>query len=112
MSSRRQSIIRVRHYTRVSAKAKILRELRLVPKDQHRVFVEKADREALSPRKAESTYLLKRGKGNAYVEFEVQTVELKSQTNRLTGETEWFLRGEVDLSNRHPEGFDNRKART
>ncbi len=102
--------MRVRHYTRRSSKDRILEDMRLVPKDQHKVFVEKADRDALSPKQAEATYLLKRGKGNSYVEFDAQPAELASQTNRLTGATEWFLRGEVDLSKRRPEGFDNRGA--
>ena len=108
MSKRSQAALRVRHYTRRSGKDGILEEMRIVPRDQNKVFVEKADRDALSPKEAEATYLLKRGKGNAYVEFDALSQELASQTNRLTGATEWFLRGEVDLSERSPEGFDNR----
>lgn len=112
MSTTHRATIRVRHYTRVGSKDRILEAMRLIPRDQHKVFVEKADREPLAPRQAEANYLLKRGKGNAYVEFEVQVKELESQTNRLTGETELFLRGEVDLSDRDPRGFDNRRARS
>ena len=108
MSEGRQTTIRVRHYTRRSSKDRILEEMRIVPKDQHKIFVEKADRDALRPKDAEAIYLLKRGKGNAYVEFDAQPAELARQTNRLTGKKEWFLRGEVDLAERRPEGFDNR----
>src|SRR5436190_14017987 len=110
MSEGRQTTIRVRHYTRRSSKDRILEALRIIPRDQNKVFVEKANRDALSPKDAEATYLLKRGKGNAYVEFDAQPAELTCQTNRLTGKKEWFLRGEVDLAERRPEGFDNRGA--
>ncbi len=111
MSARRPRAIRVRHYTRRSSNDRILEEMQIVARDQNKVFVERADREPLGAREAEANYLLKRGKGNAYVEFDVRPHELESQTNRLTGDAEWFLRGEVDLSDRHPEGFDNTGAR-
>ena len=111
MSARRQTTIRVRHYTRASSKDSILEEMEIFSKDQNKVFVEKANRGPLSPREAEAAYLLKRGKGNAYVEFDIQPAELESQTNRLTGDEEMFLRGDVDLSKRRPEGHDNRGAR-
>src|SRR5260370_20332478 len=101
MSEPERTTIRLRHYTRVSSKERILANGRLVAGDQNKVFVERADRKPLSPRVAEATYLLKRGKGNAYVEFDVQPEEVCEQTNRLTGERELFVRGDVDLSKRN-----------
>jgi hypothetical protein len=101
------SPIRLRHYTRVSSKERILTEGRLIARDQHKVFVERADRQRLSARQAEATYLLKRGKGNAYIEFDAWPEEIHEQTNALTGVSELFLRGDVDLSTRNPQGFDN-----
>jgi hypothetical protein len=80
----------------------------MVARDQNKVFVERADRSPLSPRQAETTYLLKRGKGNAYIEFEAFPEEIHAQTNSLTGTNELFLLGDVDLSTRHPQGFDDR----
>jgi hypothetical protein len=71
------------------------------------VFVERADRSPLSARQAEAQYLLKRGKGNAYIEFDALPDEVYEQTNYLTGATEFFLRGDVVLSTRNPQGFDN-----
>ena len=99
--------IRLRHYTRTSSKERILVERRLVARDQHKVFVERAVRQPLSPREAETKYLLKRGKGNAYIEFDGLPQEVYEQTNPLTGVTEIFMQGDIDLSMRHPQGFDN-----
>lgn len=99
--------IRLRHYTRTNSKERILTEGRILARDQHKVFVERADRPALSRRQAEATYLLKRGKGNAYIEFDAQPEELSEQMNPLTGAIEFFLRGDVDLLGRNPEGFEN-----
>jgi hypothetical protein len=99
--------IRLRHYTRASSKERILAEGRLLARDQHKVFVERADRPSLSRRQAEVKYLLKRGKGNAYIEFDALPDEVHEQTNPLTGMVELFLRGDVDLSTRNPQGFDN-----
>ena len=99
--------IRLRHFTRRSSKERILAEERLLARDQNKVFVERADREPLSPREVEARYLLKRGRGNAYVEFDARPEEVYEQVNRLSGGTEFFLRGNVDLSGRNPQGFDN-----
>ena len=99
--------IRLRHFTRRSSKARSLVEEHLLARDQNIVFVERADREPLSPREVEARYLLKRGRGNAYVEFDARPEEVYEQVNRLTGGTEFFRRGNVNLSWRNPQGFDN-----
>ncbi len=108
MAETEQRRIRVRHYTRTSSKERILVDGCIIARDQHRVFVERASRQPLSRRQAEATYMLKRGKGNAYVEFDAFSEELLQQTNRFTGATEFFLQGDVDLSTRHPQGYENR----
>jgi hypothetical protein len=51
--------------------------------------------------------LLKCGKGNAYIEFDALPAEIYEQANSLTGVIELFLRGDVDLSTRNPQGIDN-----
>jgi hypothetical protein len=107
MGKERPPSVRLRHYTRISSKDRILAEGRMLAKDQNKVFVERAERKPLSPREAEAKYLLKRGKGNACVEFDGLPEELHQQVNGLTGERELFLQGDVDLSQRNPEGFDN-----
>lgn len=108
MAEAEQRSIRLRHYTRASSMEVILAEARLVARDQNKVFVERANRKQLSPRKAEVTFLLERGKGNAYVEFDALAEEVHEQVNRRTGVTELFLQGDVDLTGRNPEGFENR----
>jgi hypothetical protein len=107
MAETERTLLRLRHYTRISSKERILTEERIVARDQHKVFVERADRPPLSRRQAETRYLLKRGKGNAYVEFDALPEEVHEQMNPLTGATELFLLGDVDLSGRNPQGFDN-----
>jgi len=99
--------IRLRHYTRTSSKERILIEQRIFARDQHKVFVERAERPPLSRRQAEATYLLKRGKGNAYIEFNALLEEISEQTNTLTGAIELFFQGDIDLAGRDPQGFNN-----
>ncbi len=98
---------RVRHYTRKSAKDKILRDGRLEAKDQNKVFVEHANANPYGPQEAVDRYKLKPGKGNAYVEFDADDDELEQQTNPLTGRTEYLLRGDVKLAEHDPEAFEN-----
>jgi hypothetical protein len=86
---------------------RILQEAKINARDQNKVFVEYANADALSPRDAEKRHRLKRGKGNAYVEFDADDDEVNEQTNQLTGKREFFLRGDVDLTSRSPEGADN-----
>ena len=42
-----------------------------------------------------------------YPEFNALLDEIYEQTNPLTGAIELFLQGNVDLSGRDPQGFDN-----
>ena len=107
MGEAERATIRLRHYTRTSSKERILAEGRIIARDQNKVFVERADRPPLSARQAEAKYLLKRGRGNAYIEFDALPDEVYEQTNHLTGDAEFFLRGNVDLSTRNPQGCDN-----
>jgi len=100
-------MIRVRHYTRKSSKDKIIEEETLRAKDQSKVFVEHANGDPYSPRDAEARYLLKRGRGNAYVEFYAEEDEVEEQINPLTGRKEFFLRGDVDLTDRDADWVDN-----
>jgi hypothetical protein len=102
-----RATIRLRHYTRTGSKERILTEGQIIARDQNKVFVERADRPPLRARQAEAQYLLKREKGNACIEFDALPDEVYEQTNHLTGATELFLRSDVDLSTRNPQGFDN-----
>ena len=90
MSEAEQTPIRLRHYTRTSSRDRILAEGWVRARDQHKVFVERASRPPLSPRQAEARYLLKRGKGNVYAEFNAMPTEVHEQTHPLTGAVELF----------------------
>jgi hypothetical protein len=107
MAEQEPKVVRVRHYTRVSAMRKILAEQRIVARDRNRVFVEKASARKLSPADAVLKYLLKFGKGNAYVEFDVLETELKAENNPLLGIEEHWVHGDVNLTGRNAEGFYN-----
>ena len=91
-------MIRVRHYTRVSSMRKILAEGVLRAKDQNRVFVERANDRRLSPTDARSKYGLGKGKGAAYVEFDLESERLQWRNNPQTRCIEGFVLGDVDLS--------------
>lgn len=87
-------------------KDRIIEQERIEARDQNKVFVEHADADPYRPRDAEDRYKIKRGKGNAYVEFEADASEVDEQVNPLTGRRDYLLRGDVDLKNRDPQGFD------
>lgn len=87
---------------------KIMAEQRIVARDQNKVFVERAHRKAMSSTQAEDYWLIDLGKGNAYVEFDVEEVELDRQVNPLLGAIELFVVGNVHLLSRNPVGFENR----
>ena len=101
-------MIRVRHYTRVSAAKKIMSELRIIARDQNKVFVERASARRLSPADAEAKYGLILGKGNAYMEFDVEEDRLKWRKNASIKGDEWYINGNVDLTSRNPTQFLNR----
>ena len=101
-------MIRVRHYTRVSGRDKILADGRIVAQDQNRVFVELARRQPLSAVQARLAYRLKSGKGAAYVEFNAEAAEVEIKPNKRWNFDEYSIVGDVDLTNRNPIGYDNR----
>ncbi len=83
-------------------------DLRIVARDQNKVFVERADARRLSPSDSRAMYKLGRGKGGAYVEFDVEEHLLKSRYNRTIKNDEWYVDGSVDLTNRNAQGLLNR----
>lgn len=99
--------MRVRHYTRVSGMQKIVEEQKVIARDQNKVFVERAGRKPMSPNDAEEHYQLKRGRGDAYVEFDVRDDEVKVQFNARTQLEEFYVVGDVDLTDRAAIGRYN-----
>ena len=101
-------MIRVRHYTRVSAMRKIMKELRIAASDKNSVFVERATSRRLSPADAVDTYGLQLGRGNAYVEFDIQPERLWLTWNARQKCEEGVIVGDIDLTDKNPLGFVNR----
>ena len=100
-------MIRVRHYTRVSGRDKILADGRIMARGRGRVFFERADRNPLSPVQAESTYQIGPGKGRAYVEFDIDEAAVDVNYNKRIKMDEMSVTGDVDLTNANPIGFNN-----
>jgi hypothetical protein len=100
-------MIRVRHYTNVSAMRKII-ELQLIrARDRGCVFVELARQRKLSPADAVDKYALDYGRGNAYVEFDIEPERVVTEYNTTIQCDERFIVGDVDLAGRNAEGFFN-----
>ncbi len=95
-------ILRLRHYTTTSGSRGIEKDGIIIAKDQNKVFTESARHKALSPTDAERKYLLKRGHGNAHVEFNARRSEVEVRHNPLSGATEHVLNGDVRLEGRNP----------
>ena len=100
-------MVRVRHYTKVSSRDKMLADGRIVAGGRNRVFFEYASRKPRSASDVRDDYLLKDGKGNAYVEFDADPAEIESKVNKLKGFTEFYIVGDVDLTDRNAVGHDN-----
>jgi hypothetical protein len=100
-------MVRVRHYTRVSSMRRIIAELRIVARDQNKVFVELASSRRLPPNDAVAKYRLLPGKGNAYVEFDVEGELLRVRYNPAIKENEHYIDGAVDLAGRNAEAKFN-----
>jgi hypothetical protein len=100
-------MIRVRHYTRVSAMRKIMREGVIRARDQHKVFIEKAASRKLSPSDAEDRYGIRKGRANAYVEFDIEEESICRQYNKEHQIDEYYVVGDVDLVDRNPKTFAN-----
>jgi hypothetical protein len=100
-------MLRVRHYTRISSMRKIMDEQRIIARDQNKIFVELASARRLSASDAEDKYELKDGKGNAYVEFDVEPELLQSQYNRRTKLDELFIVALFELAGRNAAGAVN-----
>jgi hypothetical protein len=93
--------------SRVSAMQKIVEAQRIIARDQNKVFVELADARRLSPADAEDKYYMDDGKGNAYIEFHIEPEKLEKKFNNRLGFEEYFITGDVDLTDREPEAFFN-----
>ncbi len=100
--------VTLRHYTSASGLAGIEQEMFIRAGDQNKVFAVRARGNPLSPRDAERALGIRRGRGKAYDDFFVSPSEFTIIHNPLTGATEYVIKGDVDLRERHPAFHANR----
>ena len=97
---------RMRHYTSISNAKKIEQEgvLRASSRQWNSgsVYCERAGGKPLSPADAVKRYGLRDGRGSSYIEFDIKPDEATRLTNPKTGQTEWVIQGDLNLSERSP----------
>ncbi len=97
---------RMRHYTSISNAKKIEEEgvLRASSRQWNSgsVYCERAGGKPLSPADAVKRYGLRDGRGSSYIEFDIKPDEATRLTNPKTGQTEWVIQGDLNLSERSP----------
>lgn len=86
---------------------KILREQRIIARDQNKVFFEFVSARTLPPKDAENRYGLYEGRGRAYVEFDMEEAAMGTQYNKRQRIDEHFVIGNVELQTRNPQGHVN-----
>lgn len=100
-------LVRLRHYTRKSSIKSIKSDNLLRASDRNGVFATSARKKPMSAQDARAKLRIKGGKGGAHVEFDASPMEYTVETIQKTGEREYILRGNVDLSGRNPTFHKN-----
>jgi RHS repeat-associated protein len=98
--------VRVRHYTSISGRRGIEQAGVIRAYDQNSVFGVRANKR-MAPRDAEERLGLRRGRGNAFVEFDAQPSEF-TIIQRSNGVREFRFSGDVNLTDRFPTFHFNR----
>jgi|GEM_PF-1187212 len=93
--------IRFRHYTSDSGLKGIKRDNVIRAKDKNRVHGENARKKPLSPRDAEDKYKIDKGRGNNFVETDVEASRVENYKNPVTKSHELRVKGDLEL--RDPE---------
>ncbi|MER8060194.1 MULTISPECIES: HYD1 signature containing ADP-ribosyltransferase family protein [unclassified Streptomyces] len=89
----------MRHYTNSRGKNGILESGVIKASDQNKVFMVPAKGKLMSPRDAESTLGIGRGRGNNVLEFDAPADRIASRYNAKFGITEWVADGDLEVSN-------------
>lgn len=87
---------RVRHYTNRKGINGIENDGKIIAKDNNRVYVEPANKKALSQIEAETKYQIKPGKGRDYIEFDVPNSKLEWVKNSRYGVEELTIKGGIE----------------
>jgi hypothetical protein len=91
--------VRMRHYTNSKGKAGITESGVIQASDQNKVFLMPARGKLLSPRDAESTLGIGRGRGNNVLEFDVPADRVYSRYNSTMNINEWVADGDLEVTN-------------
>ncbi|WP_369233805.1 HYD1 signature containing ADP-ribosyltransferase family protein [Streptomyces sp. R21] len=94
-----EEMIRMRHYTNARGKAGIVQSKVIRASDQNKVFLVPAKGKPMSPRDAEATLGIGRGRGNHVLEFDVPAGRVRSRHNSTMGVTEWVADGDLAVDN-------------
>ncbi|MGW0883348.1 HYD1 signature containing ADP-ribosyltransferase family protein [Streptomyces sp. NPDC002671] len=94
-----EEMIRMRHYTNARGKAGIVQSKVIRASDQNKVFLVPAKGKPMSPRDAEATLGIGRGRGNHVLEFDVPAGRVRSRYNSTMGITEWVADGDLPVEN-------------
>ena len=86
---------RVRHYTNRKGSNGIEADNAIIAQDNNRIYVEPANKKALSQVKAESKYQIGIGRGRDYVEFDVLTDNLEWVNNPRYNIPELTVKGDI-----------------
>ncbi|MDG4808711.1 polymorphic toxin-type HINT domain-containing protein [Micromonospora sp. WMMD1120] len=94
-----EATVRMRHYTNSRGAAGIMESGVIKASDQNKVFMVPARGKPMSPRDAEDTLGIGRGRGRKVIEFDVPASSVSSRSNPTMGITEWVADGDLPISN-------------
>ncbi|MEW1780224.1 HYD1 signature containing ADP-ribosyltransferase family protein [Streptomyces sp. NPDC086777] len=89
----------MRHYMNARGKAGIVQSKVIRASDQNKVFLVPVKGKPMSPRDAEATLGIGRGRGNHVLEFDVPAGRVRSRFNSTMGITEWVADGDLPVEN-------------
>ncbi|MGW3651198.1 polymorphic toxin-type HINT domain-containing protein [Streptomyces sp. NPDC000878] len=94
-----EETIRMRHYTNAAGKRGIMESKVIRASDQNKVFLLPAKGKPYSPRDAEDTLGIRKGRGNVVLEFDVPVSRVRARHNSRMNITEWVADGDLAVDN-------------
>lgn len=93
-----EETVRMRHYTNSAGKRGITETGLIRASDQNLVFMVRAKGKPMSPRDAEATLGISKGRGRHVLDFDVPASKVTSRYNSTMGITEWVHQGDMQIS--------------
>jgi hypothetical protein len=97
--SPKEPTVRMRHYTNVKGKNGIVQNDVINASDQNKVFMVPAKGKPMSPRDAESTLGIGRGRGRHVLEFDAPASRVTSRFSSTMNIVEWIAEGDLPVTN-------------